>query len=612
MGGLEADNCRCAPRAVVTVRLGMRRDGGSYGHARAIAAPIAVLCGLVLASTLQAAQGGGDAPRPSERQLQGEAVDGRGTPSVAPDDCAPGALPETGLQGQVPLADQLSGRSKQGYRCNVELVGQNDIRGRGVNFQMAAYRDCAYVGTSNQILQAPGTPDERDHPLAGMAVIDAGNPRDPELVRFLKSPVGQHQHEAIEVNERRGMLVAQVGGLEAQWIEVYDISEDCRNPRFVSRYDSGEPQYHGLAISADGRTIYASNTFPDLPTREALHVIDVSDMTKPRLLTTWDPTEELPPNEYGVHDLTINEAGDRAYLGATQQLGTLPNPQTPTVVVLDTSDIQQRVANPDLEVLGVARSQNFGHAVMQATIRGRPYLVSGGELPLNGPQYCPWAWGNLIDISDEAQPTITSTLQLEVNELANCPQTIQDQAGYSIHYGGVDDPDDTEKVFFTWYMSGLRIFDVRDPADPREIGYYISPPKEDTVFEPAFPSTGVDQNPRWDQSTSVVRYRPETGHIWFVSIANGFQIAKLTGTAASNDEAAAQPQSDPEVRPEPDGGGPERKQPRSAPSPSGSVGSGAVADGGGNLPFTGLQLGLLVLVATLLTGGGFALRRLSD
>jgi hypothetical protein len=38
--------------------------------------------------------------------------------------CGPGSAPETGVQGQVPAADRISGRSQQGYRCKMELMGQ--------------------------------------------------------------------------------------------------------------------------------------------------------------------------------------------------------------------------------------------------------------------------------------------------------------------------------------------------------------------------------------------------------------------------------------------------------------------------------------------------------
>ncbi len=36
--------------------------------------------------------------------------------AVAPANCGPGSRPETGLQGQVPVADRVSGRSKSGYQ----------------------------------------------------------------------------------------------------------------------------------------------------------------------------------------------------------------------------------------------------------------------------------------------------------------------------------------------------------------------------------------------------------------------------------------------------------------------------------------------------------------
>ena len=62
--------------------------------------------------------------------------------------CAPGSSPETGVQGQVPLADQLSGRSQLGYSCNLRVVGGNDLGGRGGDTQMTWYGDCAYRSMS--------------------------------------------------------------------------------------------------------------------------------------------------------------------------------------------------------------------------------------------------------------------------------------------------------------------------------------------------------------------------------------------------------------------------------------------------------------------------------
>jgi len=48
-------------------------------------------------------------------------------------------------KGQVPLADQLSGRSLQPYMWNMRLVGQQDIQNRGENGNLGWIGDCAYV-----------------------------------------------------------------------------------------------------------------------------------------------------------------------------------------------------------------------------------------------------------------------------------------------------------------------------------------------------------------------------------------------------------------------------------------------------------------------------------
>ena len=43
--------------------------------------------------------------------------------------CGPGSRPETGLQGDIPQADVTSGRVKQGYTCNAQLVSHIGVGG---------------------------------------------------------------------------------------------------------------------------------------------------------------------------------------------------------------------------------------------------------------------------------------------------------------------------------------------------------------------------------------------------------------------------------------------------------------------------------------------------
>ena len=58
--------------------------------------------------------------------------------ATPPATCGPGARPETGIQGRVPLADYASGRVGQGYRCNTKPLARQGTTG---GFKVLRYRD---------------------------------------------------------------------------------------------------------------------------------------------------------------------------------------------------------------------------------------------------------------------------------------------------------------------------------------------------------------------------------------------------------------------------------------------------------------------------------------
>src|SRR5262245_10602181 len=76
--------------------------------------------------------------------------------------CGPGDKPETGLQGQVPIALRMQPGGFQGFSCNLQLLSQ--VRGEGANWQTTEWREgrgrnrkaCAYHGTASPNRSAPG------------------------------------------------------------------------------------------------------------------------------------------------------------------------------------------------------------------------------------------------------------------------------------------------------------------------------------------------------------------------------------------------------------------------------------------------------------------------
>src|SRR3990172_4042203 len=173
--------------------------------------------------------------------------------SEAPEEAAD-SLREPALQGQVPLADQQSGRSLKPYMWNMRLVGQQDIQNRGENGNLGWIGDCAYVSAYY------GGHD----PLMGMAVVDASNPKNPELVKLMPGTPGTRESQ-VEAHEGRKIVVVMPfrhpktpygdppGPTQLQ---IYDASADCKAPVRVGTYDFGEQVTHEHRITADGNTGY--------------------------------------------------------------------------------------------------------------------------------------------------------------------------------------------------------------------------------------------------------------------------------------------------------------------------------------------------------------------
>jgi hypothetical protein len=105
---------------------------------------------------------------------------------------------------------------------------------------------------------------------------------------------------------------------------------------------------------------------------------------------------------------------------------------------------------------------------------------------------------------------------LAINLPENCPTQLQHDETNSVHYHDVDNPDDTTFVMASMWNSGIRIFDVRDPVRPAEVGYFNP---GDLDADPA--TTNLDH--AWGH----VRYVASKGQIWFATASGGFWVVQI-------------------------------------------------------------------------------------
>ena len=413
--------------------------------------------------------------------------------------CGPGSRPETDIQGRVPQEDFDSGRAAEGYTCNTKQLGSYEVPntiGSIGGFKVERYVDeagheCAYYDTT---LLAPTNIFDGE---AGVNVMDMSDPKNPVLTTRLITPAMLSPHESLVVSQERGVLAAVLGNpaFNLGVVDLYDISQDCRAPVFKSTTPFGIFG-HESGIAPDGKTFYSAS-----PATSTIVALDITNLSLP--LPLWF-------GDYDSHGLSISDSGDRAYVAGVDS----------GLIVLDTSEIQDRVPNPQVTELSRLTwdSMSIPQNAIPISVDGKKYVVEIDEF---GAQSEVGA-GRIISIEDETKPKVVSNLRLDVHQ----PENFADQAGdpgnllplqgYAGHYCNVPQRKDPGIVACSMILSGLRVFDIRDPKHPKEIAYFNAPVKDRLLLEAS----------NWAMSSPA--FDAENGEIWYSDGFQGFYSVKVT------------------------------------------------------------------------------------
>jgi hypothetical protein len=431
--------------------------------------------------------------------------------------CGPGSDPETGLQGRVSPEDHASGEAADGSRCNAELVGQYRIPnaiGTVGGFKVERYidqagRECAYYDTT---LQYPTNALDSE---GGVNVLDMSDPANPKLTARMITPAMNTPHESLVLSQKRGLVMAVAGNLAFApgIVDIYDISQDCRNPVFKSSTPLGVFG-HESGLAPDGNTFYSAS-----PGTQTIVALDITNPSLPVPVAT---------HNIDSHGLSISDDGNRAYVAGTGS----------GLHILDSSEIQSRAPGAAFSEISQLTwtSMSIPQNAIPFTRNGRPYLVEIDEF---GAQSEVGA-GRIIDIADETQPQVISNLRLEVHQPENFATTAGDNGannpvqGYAGHYCNVPTRVNPTIVACSMILSGLRVFDIRDLHNPREIAYFNAP-----VDPRIVPPIGVVPPPsNWAMSSPS--FVPEREEIWYSDGLSGFYNVRLTNGVWPHDASSVQ------------------------------------------------------------------------
>jgi hypothetical protein len=416
--------------------------------------------------------------------------------------CDKGSRPER-VQGKVPAGDYESGRAAKGYYCNARLVSQFGDSGgyRVERYVDKAGRECAYWDST--LLWPHNLPNQGTEG-PGLYVMDMSNPAKPVHTDTLRTPAMQSPHESVRLNVKRGLLVADMGypTVNPGFLDVFSVKEDCRHPVLESSTPVGIIGHEG-GFAPDGKTFYVASLYG--------HTLTAIDLTNPKA-----PVILWASADYEPHGVSISNDGKRLYIAeaAFQEENGFSG-----LTILDVSEVQKRVVNPSVKLVSrlawpqISTPQN----ATPFTRDGHKYLLETDEFG-SGANI---GAARIIDIQNEKKPFVVSNLRLAVNKGDTTADPGDDAPfqGYQGHYCTLPSRVDPNIVACSFIMSGLRVFDIQNPARPTEIAYFNKPLLPGENFYPTKAGAFAMAAPAYDQ---------ETRDIWYTDGHTGFYVVRLT------------------------------------------------------------------------------------
>jgi hypothetical protein len=330
-------------------------------------------------------------------------------------------------------------------------------------------------------------------------VTDAGRPE------FLKWVQGPSNTWTIQIQLAEGKMITGLekiaGGHDARaqawghdpaqpWDEgiiIWDV-QDPVAPRRLGQFRTGGVGTH--------RNFYAGGRYVHLAANMAgfkghiYVVVDISEPARPREVSRWWwPGQNIAAGETQPTSASLHGppyvVGDRVWLSYGREGG----------VLLDISDIRAPKLVSRFSI-GDFGSVLGAHTYMP--LPERPLAVLSTEAIFEEGKDS----ANLVaflDVADETRPRAVSILP---------PPEPSEQAPYRSYYakGGKFGPHNIHMphqhpcyatvgnlLHLTYFNAGLRLYDIRDPCYPREVGYFVAADPPERLGSPDVPTKLVTQ-----------------------------------------------------------------------------------------------------------------------
>ena len=376
---------------------------------------------------------------------------------------------------------------------NMRLLSHNDLGGHGNGGEGIAL----HVRNGRRTLYIA-----HERAPKNFTAVDVTDPRKTRVVAQTDLAHDKVRSNSLSISGDLMAVAYQVWerGLSPAGMELFDIS-DPENARSVGYFDTSGPRSQGAHYVwfVDGEYAYLSTSMPDFTPRNELDdqiavIVDVRQPSKPTEVGRWwlpgtaiDDTEPAPERhekwDFGFRAHNVNvypQRPDRAFVGYLDG----------GAIILDVSD----KARPQLisRVDYHPPMPGFTHTVMPLFERG--LMAVTDEAVTDGCEDSPkMLW--FMDMSHEENPVILSTAPLPPTE-EHCGRGGRFGA-HNIHENIPTEASwqSEEVIVGTFFNGGVRAYDITNPFQPKEVGYYVPPaPAGSTVGAIQINDVYVDEN----------------------------------------------------------------------------------------------------------------------
>jgi hypothetical protein len=393
-----------------------------------------------------------------------------------------GAAAASGLPRRL-FAQPPDSIPPEGIGYNIRHLSYSDQGGRPDGVQVMLNRGYAYIG----------------HMFSdGVTVIDASDPRALEPVHYFSTAPNTRTHHL----QVAGDYLLLANGANIVRMQSYDSARDYFENTLADSLSNELPFRAGLGIydvatnPAEPREI----AFLEMPgiginrlwwvgeryayvaahldgfTDSILCIVDVQDITRPELVSTWwlpgmnraagEEPVAPPGTRHALHHMIV--AGDRGY-SAWRDGG---------FTIHDVSN----AANPRL-LSHINWSPPYpGGTHTPLPLPGRSLAIVADE---SNADYCAkgvfYTW--VLDVRQDENPVPIATFPTptEPSYLDYC--ATGNFGPHNLHENRPEAFVSEDSIFATYHNAGVRVFDIRDQYRPEEIAYWV-PPAPSRLVDP--------------------------------------------------------------------------------------------------------------------------------